>query len=166
MRVLLRFSGRLLAFVAVLALFGIGFAAALVYSSVPDAREELTLPTLSAPVEITLDEHAIPRISARTERDAAVALGWLHARDRMFQLEAMRRGAQGRLAELVGSSAVRLDRFSRTLGLAQRAEADLAALTPETRDLLNAYAEGVNARIAALGPADRAGILLLGEPEP
>ncbi len=166
MRALLRFSGRLLAFVAVVALLGIGFAAALVYSSVPDAREELALPTLSAPVEITLDEHAIPRITAQTERDAAVALGWLHARDRMFQLETMRRGAQGRLAELVGSSAARLDRFSRTLGLAQRAEADLAALTPETRDLLEAYAEGVNARLSALGRLTAPEFLLLGEPEP
>jgi penicillin amidase len=166
MRTLVRFSGRLLALLFALALLGLAFAAALAYSSVPEAREELTLPTLSAAVEITLDEHGIPRIAARTERDAAVALGWLHARDRMFQMEAMRRGAQGRLAEIVGSPALRLDRFSRTLGLAQRAEEDLGALSPEARDLLVAYAEGVNARIERLGRLTAPEFLLLGEPEP
>jgi penicillin amidase len=166
MRVLLRFSGRLIALLLTLAILGVGFAAALVYSSVPDAREELALPSLSAPVEITLDEHGIPRIVARSERDAAVALGWLHARDRMFQLETMRRGAQGRLAEIVGASALRLDRFSRTLGLAQRAEADLEALSPEARDLLAAYAEGVNARLSALGRLTAPEFMLAGEPEP
>lgn len=166
MRAILRFAGRLLAFVIVLVVFGAFFAAALVFTSLPDAREELAIAELSAPVEITLDEHGIPRIAAQNERDAAVALGYLHARDRMFQMEAMRRGAQGRLAEIAGASALRLDRFSRTLGLARRAREDLDAIAPETRDLLQAYADGVNALIAARGRLAAPEFLLLGEPEP
>ncbi len=166
MRALLRLSGRLLALLLVLAVLGACFAAALVFTTLPDAREELAIPTLSAPVEITLDADGIPRIVARTERDAAVAMGWLHARDRMFQMEAMRRGAEGRLAEIAGASALRLDRFSRALGLAERARADLDHLSPEGRDLLDAYAEGVNALLAARGRLAAPEFLLLGEPEP
>jgi penicillin amidase len=166
MRATFRFAGRLLAFLAVLAIFAGFFAAALVFSSLPDAREELAIPTLSAPVTVTLDSEGIPRIAAATERDAAVALGYLHARDRMFQMEAMRRGAEGRLAEIAGAQALRADRFVRTLGLAQRAREDLAALSPESRDLLDAYAEGVNAVIAARGRLAAPEFMAIGEPEP
>jgi penicillin amidase len=166
MRALLRFSGRLLAFVAILGVLAIGFALALVFTTLPDAREELAIPGLSAPVTITLDDHAIPRIAAANERDAAVALGFLHARDRMFQMDAMRRGAQGRLAEIAGAPALRLDRFTRTLGLAQSAAADFAALSPEARDMLEAYATGVNALIAQRGRLASPEFLVIGEPEP
>ncbi len=166
MRTLFRFLGRLLGLVFVLAVLAACFAVALVYLALPDAREELSIPTLRAPVAISLDEHGIPRIEAQSERDAAVALGWLHARDRMFQMDAMRRGAEGRLAEIAGASALRLDRFSRTLGLAERARADLAAMPPEARDLLEAYAEGVNARLAIRGRLAAPEFLVLGEPEP
>ncbi len=166
MRMLLAFAGRLIILLFVLAGIAVAFGFAMVSSSLPDAREEPGIPTLSAPVAISLDEHGIPRIEARTERDAAVALGWLHARDRMFQMDAMRRGASGRLAEIAGASALRLDRFSRTLGLVQSAESDLAALSPEARDLLEAYAEGVNALIAARGRLAAPEFLAIGEPEP
>ena len=165
MRAILRFAGRLLGLLAVVAMLGGFFALALVFTSLPDAREELSIPTLSAPVEIVLDADGIPRIAAATERDAAVALGWLHARDRMFQMDMMRRGAEGRLAEIAGASALRLDRMTRTLGLAQRAQADLAHLSPTARDLLDAYAEGVNALIAARGRLAAPEFLVLGEPE-
>lgn len=166
MRPLLRFAGRLLGLVVVLAMLGGFFAVALVYISLPDAREELAILGLSAPVTVTLDQDGIPRIAAETERDAAVALGYLHARDRMFQMEQMRRGAEGRLAEIAGSPALRLDRFTRTLGLAQRARADLDAISPEARDMLQAYADGVNAWIGARGRLAAPEFLVLGEPEP
>ncbi|WP_237214286.1 penicillin acylase family protein [Falsiroseomonas oryziterrae] len=162
----LRFAGRLLGLLVVLATLGIAFAVALVFTSLPDAREELQVAGLSAPVTVTLDSDGIPRIEAQSERDATIALGYLHARDRMFQMEAMRRGAEGRLAEIAGASALRLDRFSRTLGLAQRARGDLDALNADTRDLLQAYADGVNAWIAARGRLAAPEFLVLGEPEP
>lgn len=166
MRFALALSGRLLALLVTLVILAAGFGMALVYSSLPDAREELAIPALAAPVSVTLDAHGIPRITATSERDAAVALGYLHARDRMFQMEAMRRGAEGRLAEIAGAPALRLDRFTRTLGLAQRAREDLAALSPEARDTLEAYASGVNALIAARGRLAAPEFMLIGEPEP
>ncbi|WP_137176656.1 penicillin acylase family protein [Roseomonas sp. AR75] len=166
MRPVLLFAARVVGFLAVLGMLGGFFALSLVYISLPDASEEVKLQGLSAPVTVTLDGNGIPRITARTERDAAMTLGWLHARDRMFQMEAMRRGGEGRLAEIAGEGALRLDRFTRTLGLAERARGDLETLSPETRDLLQAYADGVNARIAERGMMTAPEFLVLGEPEP
>jgi penicillin amidase len=166
MRFLLRLSGRLVLLGLFVAGLAVAFALALVFTTLPNAREELAIPSLSAPVAIRLDSLGIPRIRAETERDAAVALGYLHARDRMFQMESMRRGAAGRLAELGGPAALRLDRFTRTLGLLRSAEADLAALDPVSRDMLEAYAEGVNALIALRGRLAAPEFLVLGEPEP
>lgn len=140
--------------------------AGILRGSVPPAEESVALDGLEAPVSITLDGAGIPRIAARSERDAAMALGYLHARDRMFQMELMRRGAAGRLAEVAGPAALRADRFVRTLGLAARAEADLAALPPATRDLLEAYAAGVNGWIAARGRFAAPEFIPLGAPEP
>ncbi len=140
-------------------------ALGLVWWTLPARHDSLALPGLSAPVDVTLDAHGVPRIRAATERDATMALGYLHARDRLFQMETMRRGAEGRLAEIGGAPAVRLDRFVRVLGLRQRAEADLAALDAETRDMLEAYAAGVNAWIDARGRFAAPEFLLLGAPE-
>jgi penicillin amidase len=163
---ILRFGGRLLAFVFVLAGIVAAFAFSLVYVAIPDAREDLAIPGLQAPVAVTLDGHGIPHITAGSDRDAAMALGWLHARDRMFQMETMRRGAEGRLAELAGPAALRLDRFTRTLGLAQRAAADFETLPDEARDMLEAYATGVNARLAVVGRLAAPEFLVIGEPPP
>ncbi len=149
-----------------LVLIGAAGLAGALWWSLPAGEGELRLAGLSAPVEVTLDAQGIPRIAAADERDAAMALGWLHARDRMFQMELMRRGAAGRLAELVGPPALRLDRFTRTLGLARRAQADLAAQSPETRAVLESYAAGVNAWIAARGRFAAPEFLALGAPEP
>lgn len=141
-------------------------AGLMLWRTLPARNAELKLPGLSAPVEVVLDAQGIPRIRAATERDAHVALGWLHARDRLFQMELMRRGAAGRLAEIAGPGLLRNDRLVRTLGLARRAEADLATLPPETLQALEAYAEGVNAWIDAHGRFSAPEFLLLGKPEP
>ena len=140
--------------------------AGLIWASLPARQGQLALPGLSAPVEVLEDAHGIPRITAANELDAVRALGWLHARDRLFQMELMRRNASGRLAELVGPAALRLDRFSRTLGLQQRADADFAALPAETRAVLEAYAAGVNAWIEAKGRLAAPEFLAIGLPEP
>lgn len=134
--------------------------------SLPAPNAELRLPALAAPVQVMLDAQGVPRIQAASERDAAVALGWLHARDRMFQMEMTRRGGEGRLSELAGAASLRLDRFSRLLGLRQAAEADFAALDADTRDILEAYAAGVNAWITAQGRLAAPEFLALGPPEP
>src|SRR5690606_25496763 len=89
-------------------------------------------------------------------RDAAFALGYVHAQDRLYQMEQMRRVGAGRLAEIVGERALPMDRIMRTLGLYRAAEAQLDALSPELRAYLEAYTSGVNAflenRTRALPP--------------
>jgi len=139
--------------------------AAVLWWSVPRIGDA-SIPGLSAPVSVTLDADGVPRIRARTEQDAAAALGWLHARDRMFQMDLMRRGASGRLSEIAGASTLRIDRLTRTLGLERAAEASLSALSPETRAILDAYARGVNAWIGARRRLAAPEFLLLGPPEP
>lgn len=166
MRTLTGWLGRLALVLLIVVLMAGGFALAMVWTSLPPARDEAQIPGLTAPVSITMDEHGIPRISAANERDAAAALGWVHARDRMFQMEIMRRTAEGRLAEMAGASALRLDRFIRALGLASLARDDLEGLDAPTREVLDAYASGVNALIAARGRLAAPEFSALGEPEP
>ncbi|MCO6415708.1 penicillin acylase family protein [Siccirubricoccus sp. KC 17139] len=161
-----RWVWRGLALLVLLPLLLAGAAAGALWWSLPTREATLTLPGLSAPVEVAFDTHGIPRLRAANERDAAMALGLLHARDRMFQMELMRRGAAGRLAELAGGAALRSDRLVRTLGLARRAREDLATLPPETRGVLEAYATGVNAWIAARGRFAAPEFIALGAPEP
>ncbi len=124
------------------------------------------MPGLSGPVQVTFDGAGVPRISAGSLRDAAAALGFLHARDRMAQMELTRRAASGRLAEIAGPAALPYDRMMRVLGLAHLAEADVAALPPDARLLLEAYARGVNAWIARRGRLSSPEALVLGTPAP
>src|SRR6185437_604939 len=139
---------------------------ALLWFSLPPAEQETQIPGLSAPVAITMDADGVARIRAASENDAAAALGFVHARDRMFQLEMMRRAASGRLAELVGARALPFDREMRVLGLRYSAEADYAALPSADRAVLEAYARGVNAWIAARGRFSAPEFIALGGPEP
>lgn len=114
-------------------------------TSLPKTEGTLSVLGLSAAVSVVRDQNAIPHIFASTERDAAFAIGYVHAQDRLVQMELMRRLGSGRLAEVFGQRALRLDRLTRTLGLYRRAEASFQHLTPETRTGLEAYAAGVNA---------------------
>ena len=91
----------------------------------------------------------MPHIFAQDMDSAARALGWLHASERLFQMEVQRRAGEGRLAEMLGGDLVPVDRFIRTLGIPRLAQSSLAALQPETRSRLAAYADGVNAWLAA-----------------
>ena len=160
-----RFLLRGLYWVVGLLVVAAGGIAALLWFTLPPRDGRFDLPGLGAPVEIVQDAYGIPRITAVNELDAAAALGWLHARDRMFQMELMRRNASGRLAEIAGPVALRLDRFNRTLGLAQSAKADYAALPEGTRAMLDAYAKGVNAWLEARGRLAAPEFLIMGVPE-
>ncbi|MCC7429126.1 MAG: penicillin acylase family protein [Alphaproteobacteria bacterium] len=167
MRRLLRWLGWGLGGLAGLALLLLGALTVLVWFTLPDHRAEVRIAGLSGPVSILRDADGIPRIRAATERDAFMALGYVHAQDRLFQMEAMRRLGAGRMAELVGPPAARVDRTMRTLGLAHRARAQLARLSPDTRAALDAYAAGANAYIAAHGwMAAPEFVLLAAAPEP
>jgi penicillin G amidase len=104
-----------------------------------------------APVEIVRDRLGIPHVFAQSERDAYAGLGFVVAQDRLWQLEYRRRWAYGTLAEALGPSALASDRTARTLRFDRLAESEHAAHPPATREILQAYAGGVNAAIAAFG---------------
>ncbi|MGH7103803.1 MAG: penicillin acylase family protein [Acetobacteraceae bacterium] len=144
----------------------IAAGAGAVWFTLPTGSQRLAVSGLSAPVRIELDAHGIPFIHAANREDAATALGYLHARARMFQMALLRRLVEGRLAEWFGPAALPSDEWMRTLGLERHAEETLAALPPPTRRLLDAYARGVNAWIRERGRWAAPQFLVLGAPRP
>lgn len=108
----------------------------------------LKLPGLPKAIEIVRDNHAVPHIYAGTADDAYFALGYLHAQDRLWQMDLNRRVGSGRLAEIFGGDVLEQDRFMRVLGLRRAAEVNLQQLDPATLASLQAYAQGVNAYLA------------------
>jgi penicillin amidase len=155
---------KMLILLLIIVMVVIGGAAGLLWSTLPPGSGSLRIAGLSAPVNITIDGDGVPRISAANDTDAATALGYLHARDRMFQMELMRRAASGRLSELAGPATLALDRMMRTLGLRRAAAADLPTLPADTRAMLEAYARGVNAWIDQRGRRAAPEFLVLGAP--
>jgi penicillin amidase len=133
-------------------------------ATLPPAESSVSLPGLTAPVIVRFDAAGIPYIKAASPDDAAEALGYLHARDRIFQMDLMRRAASGRLAQWFGPALLDNDEEMRTLGVQQSAMADAAALSPQARAMLQAYASGVNAWIAARGRFAAPEYVLLGRP--
>jgi penicillin G amidase len=163
---LLRVLRRMLGAVGFICLFVTTATGSMLWLTLPAARETREIPGLSARVDIAFDRDGIPRIHAATWLDAAAALGYVHARDRMFQMDMMRRAASGRLSEIAGPATLEYDRMMRVLGLRMRAVADFAALPEDTRAALEAYARGVNAWIAERGRFSAPECLILGAPEP
>jgi penicillin amidase len=113
--------------------------------SLPQEEGEVRLAGLAKPVEVLRDGYGVPHISAQSFADAVYALGYVHAQDRLWQMEVNRRTAAGRLAQAFGESALEADRFLRTLGMRRAAEANFRNLDAETQSLLESYAAGVNA---------------------
>ena len=101
-----------------------------------------------AEIRIERDADGVPLIIAQDDEDAAFGLGFVHAQDRLFQMELQRRYGAGRLAEIFGPQAVATDRQMRVLGLYRAAEAEIPFLSPEMNRALDAYAAGVNAFLA------------------
>ncbi|WP_420635383.1 penicillin acylase family protein [Candidatus Palauibacter sp.] len=120
-----------------------------VHRSVQPRSGEHTLPGLSQPAAVTFDDWAIPSISAASELDAIRVQGFVHASERLWQLEFFQRVARGRLAELFGEAALDADRLMRTLDVWSASAGELEAASPSDRALLEAYAEGFNARLAS-----------------
>jgi penicillin amidase len=112
------------------------------------------IPGLSQPVDVRYDRRGVPHIFAATEDDAIRALGYVVARDRLFQLDAQTHAATGRLTEWAGPVALDADRETRRIGLPRAAERVAASLDSAhaTRNLIDAYADGVNAWIDHLSP--------------
>ncbi len=162
----MRVLRRALAVLAALVLLAAGALWWTLQRSVPPLAGRESLPGLSRPVDVVFDSLAIPHISARTELDAVRALGYLHARDRLWAMEVLRRAGEGRFAEVLGAQAIETDRFLRSLDIPRVARLILTQSSPDSRAVLDAYVGGINAWIAhrqPLGPEFR---LLRFEPEP
>jgi penicillin G amidase len=112
---------------------------------------ELRLTGLDGPVEIVRDGLGVPHCRAVSEHDAFFAQGFVHATDRLWQLGYDRRRGLGRSAEYIGSAGIVGDSLYRRLDLAAGARRDLGSLSAAARDMLTAYAAGVNARLTKLG---------------
>ena len=135
-------------------------------SSLPRLDGAVTVPGLAAAVTVERDALGMPTLRARDRVDATRALGWLHAQDRFFQMDLLRRAAAGELAALVGAKALPRDRQTRRHGFRRLAGQVLAGLEPADRVLLEAYAAGANAGLAALGAAPWEYLPLRSTPEP
>lgn len=119
--------------------------------SLPPLDGERTVAGLSAPVKIERDALGVPAITGTTRADVARATGFLHAQDRYFQMDLLRRRGAGELSELFGAAAVELDKSARLHGFRRLAAQVIAQAEPAERDALTAYTAGVNAGLAALG---------------
>lgn len=128
-----------------------GLTMALVYyfasRSVPDYSAEVTLDGLSAEVEIVRDNANVPHIFGANDADVYFGLGYAHAQDRLWQMTMLRRTVQGRLSELFGDRTIQTDALLRRLDLYNLAVQSVQAQDASTRAALQAYADGVNARL-------------------
>ena len=117
-------------------------------ASSPRHAGEIRVAGLSAPLRVVRDANGVPHVFAAQVDDLHLAQGFVHAQDRFAQMDAMRMLARGRLAELIGTPGLANDRFMRGMGLVERAERALEALSAPSRAALDAYARGVNAFLA------------------
>jgi penicillin G amidase len=116
--------------------------------SLPQTNGTLTLAGLDRPVEVIRDRFGFVHVYASSRHDLVRAQGFVHAQDRLFQMEMIRRFVSGRLSEVAGARTLDLDRLARRLRLRWAAEQGVKACDPETVSLLRAYCAGVNAFIA------------------
>lgn len=146
---------------------GAGIIGIWIYRLLPVVSAVIEARGLEQPVDVIRDSRGVPHIFAGSAADAYLALGFLHAQDRFWQMEMMRRTGAGRLAEVAGADALPSDRMMRVLGLARLAEAQFDRLDAEVRAALVAYANGVNAWLVDHRGALPVEFLLSGvEPEP
>ena len=135
-------------------------------ASLPIRDGTLQIKGLDLPVTVTSDRFGVPTITASTRRDAALALGYVTAQDRLFQMDLMRRYATGRLAEIVGKIAVKADQRQRVIGFSRVTKAIIANLSDEQQEVLVAHADGVNAFIRQMDTPPFEFLLLGYQPEP
>ena len=115
-------------------------------SKLPTRSGKLNMSGLTEKVEVIFDSWGIPHIYAKNETDAYMTLGFLHAQDRLFQMEMLRRVAKGELAEILGLDVVKTDKFFRTLGIKQCSKEYVDSLRKNTKPInaLEAYIAGIN----------------------
>jgi penicillin amidase len=127
--------------IAIIAVFG---AAGWGLSSLPPSTLKLESRHLRHPVEVYKNNQAVPYIYAASYQDAAFALGYVHAQNRLWQMDLQRRAGAGRLSEILGEATIATDRFFRTLGVYRMSEASYSGLPAGLQAHLAVYAAGVN----------------------
>ena len=136
-------------------------------SALPQTDGRIVLAGPKAEIRVERDAGDVPRIIARDDEDLAFGLGFVHAQERLFQMELQRRYGAGRLSEIFGPDALAVDRQMRVLGLYRAAEAEIPFLSAGMNRALEAYAAGVNAFLRSRRGALPPEFLLLGfAPEP
>lgn len=151
---------------ALLVVAGGGWFYFRIRASLPHLDGAAKLAALSAPVTIERDALGVPTLRGATRLDVARALGWLHAQERFFQMDLLRRQGAGELAELFGEAVLPLDRSFRIHGFRELATKVLAQLPPSERDQLEVYAAGVNAGLSALNEKPFEYLVLRETPRP
>jgi penicillin G amidase len=166
MRRLLRGLVVLLLVAAVLIIGGGVYARSRVRASLAQLDGAASISGLAAEVRVERDALGVPTIHAGSREDVARALGFLHAQDRFFQMDLQRRQPAGELAALVGARALDVDQEIRVHRFRSVAQSALELTEPSYRRILDAYAEGVNAGLNALGSAPFEYLVLRATPEP
>jgi len=147
-RILLWSAGGLLALLLLAAGAGVLWLRTVTISALPALDGDLRVAGLSAPVTVRRDAHGVPHIDAATQNDLFVAQGYVTAQDRLWQMDLLRRNANGELAEILGSSMVKHDKTQRVLLIRNTARRIYANLPAADRARLDDYARGVNLFIA------------------
>lgn len=126
-------------------LFGVGIYGYL-YTTKPQYEGELPLKNISAETEVYFDEFGVPHIYAKNQKDALTALGYVHAQDRLWQMELLRRIAPGKLSEIFGTKALNNDKMFVALGIDENSEVAIAKLDKNSPSyqLATAYLDGIN----------------------
>jgi penicillin amidase len=114
------------------------------YRSVPKINGNVSLSGIETDVEIIRDSWGVPHIFAQNEKDLFFACGYVHAQERMWQMELTRRAGIGELSEIFGRRTLERDRFIRTLDLKEAAQRDYEKLSPRMKNLILSYSQGVN----------------------
>jgi penicillin amidase len=148
MRILFKIVAVIVILVLVVGLAGFGATTFAIRWSWPKTHGTIQVDGLQAEVTVVRDSWGVPHVYASNSHDLFLAQGYVHAQDRFWQMEFWRRAGSGRLAEILGESALETDRFIRTLGWHRTAAQELEQLDAETRAILEAYAEGVNGYIS------------------
>ena len=112
--------------------------------AIPDYNKDVDLRNMTGTVEVYRNEYAVPHIFAETEEDLYRAVGYVMASDRMWQMDLIRRGTTGRLAEIFGDDLVNTDALMRSLRISEKSEMLLKKLSPEVKLSLIAFTDGVN----------------------
>lgn len=147
MRRLRKWLFGIVAIVAILLIFLGGITYLIFSNSVFPDQGEFALSGASADVYVAKDKHGIPNVRAQSRADALRALGYLHASERLWQMETLRMAGQGRLSEVFGKQTVNTDIFLKTLDFATAAQKSVRSMSKDAVDLTQAYVDGINAYI-------------------